>query len=72
MFSLKGQVSRLTRDLEAADKKFRDTKNALIQQAGKKEAEYQQTITNMNKTNTENIRKLNEERVCVFFISVRF
>ncbi|XP_077288901.1 ciliary rootlet coiled-coil, rootletin [Arctopsyche grandis] len=60
--NLKGHVNRLTKDLEAADKKFRDTKNSLIQQASKKEAEYQQTITNLNKTNSENIRKLTEER----------
>lgn len=61
-FSL-GQVCRLTKELQSSEKKFRDTKNTLIQQAAKKEAEYQQTITNLNKSNTENVKKLTEERV---------
>lgn len=33
------------------------------QQSGKKEAEYQQIITNINRTTNENITKLKEEKV---------
>ncbi|CAH0399292.1 unnamed protein product [Chilo suppressalis] len=60
--NFKGQISRLTKDLENSEKKLRDTRNSLQQQAGKKEAEYQQLIANLNRTTTDNITKLKEEK----------
>lgn len=62
IFSI-GQVARLTKDLENSEKKLRDTRNSMSQQSGKKEAEYQQIITNINRTTTQNITKLKEEKV---------
>ncbi|XP_026333476.1 rootletin [Hyposmocoma kahamanoa] len=58
----KGQIARLTKDLANSEKKIRETRASLQQQAGKKEAEYQQIITNINRTTTENITKLKEEK----------
>ncbi|KAM3959769.1 LOW QUALITY PROTEIN: ciliary rootlet coiled-coil, rootletin [Aphomia sociella] len=58
----KGQISRLTKDLDNSEKKLRETRNSMQQQSGKKEAEYQQIITNINRTTTENITKLKEEK----------
>ncbi|XP_068626101.1 rootletin [Battus philenor] len=58
----KGQITRLTKDLENSEKKLRETKNSMQHQSGKKEAEYQQIITNINRTTTENITKLKEEK----------
>lgn len=64
LFSVTGQIARLTKDLENSEKKLRETRNSMSQQSGKKEAEYQQIITNLNRTTTENITKLKEEKVC--------
>ncbi|KAG7310116.1 hypothetical protein JYU34_004655 [Plutella xylostella] len=58
----KGQIDNLTRDLEATEKKLRDTRSSMQQQSGKKEAEYQQLIANINRSSTENITKLKEEK----------
>ncbi|XP_053606065.1 rootletin isoform X2 [Plodia interpunctella] len=58
----KGQIARLTKDLDNTEKKLRETRNSMSQAAGKKEAEYQQIITNLNRTTTENITKLKEEK----------
>ncbi|KAL0881925.1 hypothetical protein ABMA27_001684 [Loxostege sticticalis] len=60
--NLKGQIARLTKDLENSEKKLRDTRNSMSQQSGKKEAEYQQIIANINRTTNENITKLKEEK----------
>ncbi|CAG9120909.1 unnamed protein product [Plutella xylostella] len=48
--------------VEATEKKLRDTRSSLQQQSGKKEAEYQQLIANINRSSTENITKLKEEK----------
>ncbi|KAJ0177971.1 hypothetical protein K1T71_006844 [Dendrolimus kikuchii] len=58
----KGQIARLSKDLENSERKLRETKNSMQHQSGKKEAEYQQIITNINRTTTENITKLKEEK----------
>ena len=58
-----GQIARLSKDLENSERKLRDTRNSMSQASGKKEAEYQQIITNINRTTTENITKLKEEKV---------
>ncbi|PZC78917.1 hypothetical protein B5X24_HaOG217007 [Helicoverpa armigera] len=58
----KGQIARLTKDLENSERKLRDTRNSMSQASGKKEAEYQQIISNINRTTTENITKLKEEK----------
>ncbi|XP_063827112.1 rootletin [Ostrinia nubilalis] len=60
--NLKGQIARLTKDLDNSEKKLRDTRNSMQQQSGKKEAEYQQIIANINRTTNENITKLKEEK----------
>ncbi|KAH9639179.1 hypothetical protein HF086_014043 [Spodoptera exigua] len=46
----------------ARERKLRDTRNSMSQASGKKEAEYQQIITNINRTTAENITKLKEEK----------
>ncbi|XP_049870906.1 rootletin isoform X2 [Pectinophora gossypiella] len=58
----KGQITRLTKDLENSEKKLRDTRTSLQSQAGKKEAEYQQVLTNLQRTSATNINKLKEEK----------
>lgn len=65
--SLKGQVCRLTRDLEASEKRAQETKASLTQQAGAQEVEFQQVITNLKKQHEETVRKLTEERVSFCF-----
>lgn len=40
------------------------------QQSGKKEAEYQQIITNLNRTTTDNITKLKEEKVIWIILEI--
>ncbi|XP_048007047.1 rootletin [Leguminivora glycinivorella] len=58
----KGQIARLTKELESSERKLRETKNSMQQSSGKKEAEYQSIITNINRTTAENITKLKEEK----------
>lgn len=63
--SLKGLVSRLTKDVETTEKRAQDIKASLTQQSGSMEAEFQQTVANMKKHSDENNRKLIEERELV-------
>ncbi|XP_063368164.1 rootletin [Cydia amplana] len=58
----KGQIARLTKELDSSERKLRETKSSLQQSSGKKEAEYQSIITNINRTTAENITKLKEEK----------
>ncbi|XP_063629513.1 rootletin [Cydia splendana] len=58
----KGQIARLTKELESSERKLRETKSSMQQSSGKKEAEYQSIITNINRTTAENITKLKEEK----------
>lgn len=60
--ALKGQIARLTKDLERSEKRCQDVKTSLMQQAGNKEAEFQQMIAKLRNQNDENIKKLTEER----------
>lgn len=60
--ALKGQVTRLTKDLERSEKRCQDIKNSLTQQSGAQEAEYQQTINKLKQQNEENVKRLTEER----------
>ncbi|XP_012287068.1 rootletin isoform X2 [Orussus abietinus] len=60
--SLKGQVARLTKELENSEKRAHDIKQTLTQQCGNQEAEYQQIISNMKKQNEENVKKLSDEK----------
>lgn len=71
LFLFPGQIARLTKDLENSEKKMRETRNSMAQQGSKKEAEYQQIITNLNRTTNENITKLKEEKVRLFIYSSR-
>lgn len=63
--ALKGQISRLTKDLERSEKHCHDIKNSLTQQAGVQEAEFQQTINKFKVQNEENIKKLVDEREAI-------
>lgn len=63
--ALKGQVARLTKDLERSEKKCQEIKNSLTQHAGVQEAEFQQTISKLNQQNDETVRKLTEEKEAV-------
>ncbi|VVC89095.1 unnamed protein product, partial [Leptidea sinapis] len=54
--------AKLEHDLQDTEKKLRETKSSMQQQSGKKEAEYQQIITNLNRTTADNITKLKEEK----------
>lgn len=60
--TLKGQVARLSKDLESCEKKAQDIKASLTQQSGSMEVEFQQTVANLKKHNEENSRKLTEEK----------
>lgn len=61
--SLRGQVARLTKDMESLEKRARETKDTLVRQMTSQESEYQQIISNLKKFNDENMRKLTDERV---------
>ncbi|XP_043473527.1 rootletin isoform X3 [Leptopilina heterotoma] len=60
--SLKGQISRLTKELENSEKRAQDMKYTLTQQSENQEAEFQQIILNLKKQSEDSIRKLNEEK----------
>lgn len=66
--SLKGQIVRLTKDLENSEKRAQDIKMNLTQQRGNQEAEFQQMIANLKKQNEDNTRKLVEEKVSNCFL----
>lgn len=59
---LKGQITRLTKDLERSEKRCLEIKSSLTNQAGNQEAEFQQAVGNLKRQNEENVRKLTEER----------
>jgi len=61
--SLKGQVTRLTKELENSEKRAQDIKQSLTQQSGHQVAEFQQIISNMKKQSEDNTRKMNDEKV---------
>ncbi|KAL6443577.1 hypothetical protein ACFW04_001609 [Cataglyphis niger] len=60
--SLKGQVTRLTKELENSEKRAQDMKQSLTQQSGDQIAEFQQIISNMKRQSEENIKKMNDEK----------
>lgn len=60
--ALKGQINRLTKDLERSEKRCHDIKNSLTQQSGLQEVEFQETVKKLQLQNEDNIRKLTEER----------
>lgn len=61
--SLKGQVTRLTKELENSEKRAQDIKQSLTQQSGDQVAEFQQIISNMKRQSEDSIKKLNDEKV---------
>lgn len=61
--SLKGQVERLTKELDNSEKHAQEIKQSLTQQSGDQEAEFHHIISNMKKHSEDNIKKLNEEKV---------
>ncbi|XP_071554708.1 uncharacterized protein Root isoform X2 [Temnothorax nylanderi] len=60
--SLKGQVTRLTKELENSEKRAQDIKQSLTQQSGDQIAEFQQIISNMKRQSEDNIKKINDEK----------
>ncbi|XP_032664691.1 rootletin isoform X3 [Odontomachus brunneus] len=60
--SLKGQITRLTKELENSEKRAQDIKQSLTQQSGDQVAEFQQIISNMKKQSEDNIKKVNDEK----------
>ena len=60
--ALKGQICRLTCDLEGSEKQAQEMKTSFTQQAVAQEAEFQQVVANLKKQNGETMRKLAEER----------
>lgn len=60
--SLKGQICRLNKELENSDKRAREMKASLTQQAAVMEADYQQTIANLRKHTEDCVRKLTDEK----------
>lgn len=64
--SLKGQVARLTKELENSEKRAHDIKQSLTQQSGDQMAEFQQIISNMKRQSEENTKKMSDEKVFLF------
>lgn len=64
--SLKGQVTRLTKELENNEKRAQDMKQSLTQQSGDQMAEFQQIISNMKRQSEDNMKKMNDEKVLTF------
>lgn len=74
--SYKGQVERLTRELDNSEKRARDIEQSLTQQSGDQMAEFQQIISSMRKQSEDNVKKMNDEKVfrahsIVFSLSLR-
>lgn len=61
---MKGQISRLMKDLENSEKKARDIKTGLMQHQALLETEYQETVSKLKKINEDSIRKFTDEKVC--------
>ena len=64
--NLKGTVNRLTRDLEASEKRCLETKAQYMNQSKSQEAEFNQLITNLKKDNEDIFKKLTHEKVFLF------
>lgn len=61
--SFKGQVTRLTKELENSEKRAQDIKQSLTQQSGDQIAEFQQIISNMKRQSEDSLKKINDEKV---------
>lgn len=66
--SLKGQVTRLTKELENSEKRAQDMKQSLTQQSGDQIAEFQQIISNMKRQSEDNMKKMSDEKVLIYRI----
>lgn len=64
--SLKEQVARLTTELENSEKRALDIKQSLTQQSGNQVAEFEQIISNMKKQSEDNVKKMIDEKVCIY------
>lgn len=60
--SMKGQIAKLTKDLERSEKRCQEIKSSFTQQSGVQEAEFQQTLNKLKQENEENVRKLTDEK----------
>lgn len=63
--SMKGQITKLTKDLERSEKRCQEIKNSFTQQAGVQEVEFQQTLNTLKQENEDNFKKLTEEKETV-------
>ena len=63
--SLKGEIQRLTKELENSEKHARDIKQNFTQMGEKQETEFQTIIMNIKRQSDDAIKKLNEEKVGV-------
>ncbi len=62
--SLKGEVSKLEKELGDLEKQFSDTKANLTHQLKTQEADYKQKIESSKTQNEESSRRLEQEKVC--------
>ena len=69
---LKGQVTRLTKELENCEKRAHDMKQSLTQQNSDQMAEFQQIISNVKRQSEDNMKKMSDEKVFYFFIKFFF
>lgn len=58
----KGQILRLTKELENSEKHARDVKQGLTQLREKQEVEFQTVVMDLKRQNDDTIRKLNDEK----------
>lgn len=61
--ALKGEISKLEKDLSNAEKQLIDTRLSLTQQMKSQENEFKQKIENLKTQNEENCRRLEQEKV---------
>lgn len=60
--SMKGEIAKVTKDLERSEKRCQEIKNSFTQQSGVQEAEFQQMFSKLKQDSEENIKKLSEEK----------
>lgn len=63
--SMKGQIAKLTKDLDRSEKRCQEIKSSFTQQAGVQEVEFQQTLNKLQQENEENVKKLTEEKEAI-------
>lgn len=59
----KGEIARLTKDLENSEKRSREEKQSMVQLGANQEAEFQSVLLNLKKQSEDTIKKLIDEKV---------